>query len=87
MVYHCFSISITTFIFINIMENRLNSCVFSNIVERQKTDIFSICVFNDLTQLGGIFGPLSSRDPPDRGTINHLVFCDIEFRKIFAHHR
>jgi len=40
--------------------------VFINIVERQKVDIFSICIFNDLQGFCPIFLPffLSSRSPP-----------------------
>ena len=68
-------------------ENECNSCVFINIVERRKTDIFSTLVFNDIARLSFhflipfFFVTLAADNPT-----NYVIFNKIDFFTVFAIH-
>jgi len=57
-----------------------------NIMERQKVDIFSTCVFNNLTQLTLIFCPFFSSTLSTAESANYFILNNIDIWKIFAIH-
>ena len=64
----------------------LNSFVFMNIMERRKTGIFSICVFNNLKNSSLNFYPFFFAAMVTEESFKSFDFSDIDFCKILAIH-
>ena len=58
-----------------------------NIMERRKTGIFSICVFNNLRNFRLIFIPFFFTTLATEESSKSFNFNDIDFCKVFAIHR